>query len=383
MSDHAHTRLRRAQRAFLVAAAAGAAGAIALGIHAPEALGTAYRFAVLACLAPCLGSLMYLLISYSTGGQWADGIRPVLALGARAVPWVWAFFIPALVLWPTTARALPADDHFLRIYLSPTALLVRAFVYGLIFVLFARLCRTETSAAGGDSAISENPAAWPPLPHRLHLAGARRAGFGPVGLIVLTFTLHLLAVDAIFSLEPSWYSTSFPLVWMVGQSVSGLALAVLVNLWLGHDPAKAGTAGRAIGLDWGNLLLTSTVFWVYVGFMQFLIIWSGNIPREISWYVHRSSAGWRVVLVVLAVVHLAIPFFALLSRRVKQSRRSLAMIAALLLFSQCIYTAWMILPASLVASSWSGLGLAAALLLAGGSLLLNRFLHRLGKSLPS
>ncbi|HEU5078382.1 MAG TPA: hypothetical protein VFT72_04180 [Opitutaceae bacterium] len=290
----------------------------------------AYRFIGAVCLAPCLGCLIFLLISYTTGGQWADAIRPRLARASRLLPWIWLALIPGVILEKFPIRHDTSSDAFLRIYLTHTGSIVRAFVYLVVFAGFAWFCRTSRETKSQTAVY--------------HVRGARHPGFGPVGLIVLVFTLHLLAVDWIFALEPKWTSTGFPLVWMAGQAISGLSLTVFLALRADADPARHGAAERALGLDWGNLLLTSTVFWVYVGFLQFLIIWSGDIPREISWYVHRAVAPWPYVLVALAVVHLAIPFFALLSQRLKTSRRGLSAIAAILFCSQIVYTAWMILP---------------------------------------
>ena len=37
------------------------------------------------------------------------------------------------------------------------------------------------------------------------------------------------------------------------------------------------------------------MLWAYFSFSQFLIIWSGNLPEEIPWYIHRLQSGWRFV----------------------------------------------------------------------------------------
>lgn len=306
-----------------------------------------YRFVGAVCLAPCVGCLIFLLISYCTGGQWADAIRPRLALGARLLPWVWLLLIPGIALETTPTRIDQVSDAFLRSYLSREGSIIRAIIYLLFFAAYAWLSREDRIAALVPPAkLSAEEMSDQTELRPFQVRGARHPGFGPIGLIILVFTLHLLAVDWVFNLEPKWTSTGFPLVWMAGQAISGLSLTLLLTLRAGADPSRRGAAERALGLDWGNLLLTSTVFWVYVGFMQFLIIWSGNIPREISWYVHRAAAPWPLVLAALAIVHVAIPFFALLSQRLKTSARGLRAIAAILFGSQIVYTAWMILPSA-------------------------------------
>src|SRR5437763_78365 len=60
---------------------------------------------------------------------------------------------------------------------------------------------------------------------------------GPVGLIVLVFLLHLLAEDWLSALQPGWHSTAFPLVWMTGQALAGLACAVFFALMCDESDA--------------------------------------------------------------------------------------------------------------------------------------------------
>ncbi len=96
--------------------------------------------------------------------------------------------------------------------------------------------------------------------------------------------------------------------------------------------------------DLGNLLLAFLMIWVYFAFSQFLIIWSGNIPAEVSWYVRRAAGGWPLVTVTLVGLHFVVPFLLLLSREQKRRPRRLASIAVLLLLAQLIETFWLIAP---------------------------------------
>ena len=63
-----------------------------------------------------------------------------------------------------------------------------------------------------------------------------------------------------------------------------------------------------------------TMMWAYLAFWQLLVIWSGDLPHEISWYLHRIAGGWRWVLVFLVLFHFFGPFFLLLSRQMKRTR---------------------------------------------------------------
>jgi hypothetical protein len=101
-----------------------------------------------------------------------------------------------------------------------------------------------------------------------------------------------------------------------------------------------------IGIDWGNLLLATLMFWAYVTFCEFLIIWAGNLPAETSWYLHRTVGAWRWVICLVAVAGVALPFFLLLSRRVKGRSKSLALAALLVLAAQWLYLVWVVVPSS-------------------------------------
>ena len=66
------------------------------------------------------------------------------------------------------------------------------------------------------------------------------------------------------------------------------------------------------------------MLWAYFAFSQFLIIWSGNLPEEIPWYVHRTKGGWQWLGLALVVFHFVVPFLLLLSRDLKRNSRMLA-----------------------------------------------------------
>jgi hypothetical protein len=309
---------------LLVGAGVGAMAIAWLAFFSPSALPAALRLALFACLAPALGSLLFALIHELTGGEWGDALRPFLAAGVRLAPRIWLLALPLIAFsgdW--SSPAWPAYD-------SRGMLLARSVIYALIFF----------GLAGALLKPGRNPAVW----------------VGPAGLILVVFALHLLAEDWLASLEPHWHSTAFPLVWMTGLAVAGLALAILAALACGISPRQKRESSDSLGVDWGNLLLAAVVFWCYVAFAQFLIIWAGNLPREIVWFEHRTRGAWALVPPVLAVIHFLLPLAVLLSRSFKRSPGMLAAVAATLLVAQGMYAAWMILPA------FASKGLAAAAL---------------------
>src|SRR5262249_25910428 len=96
--------------------------------------------------------------------------------------------------------------------------------------------------------------------------------------------------------------------------------------------------------DLGNLLLAFVMLWAYFSFSQFLIIWAGNLPQEISWYIVRTETSWRYVGVFLIVFHFALPFVLLLSRAVKRHGETLLKVVVAIIFVRAVDLWWLIAP---------------------------------------
>jgi hypothetical protein len=352
LSDaYASPRIERFARWTAVVAGLAAFGLICIE---PGDFSIAYRFVVFVAMAPAVGCLIFTLIHRLTGGEWAEGLRPFLWAGVSLLPWIWLFALPILFL--------PYGLNHLALETTPTAkgyeglpmVAVRSVVYAVIF-FWLRWAVSPTERT--NRLPIRDPRPWA----------------GPVGLLVLVFTLTLLGDDWIASLDPGWHSTGFALVWMTGQAVAGLSLALLASLACGAQADSLGKADQPRGIDWGNLMLATLLAWCYVAFAQFLIVWAGNLPAEISWFTHRSQGVWSAVPLFLAVFTFLLPFGLLLSRKFKARTAGLAAVTGLLLLGQGIYTAWLILPAAGRLSS-AGCFLVIVLLAAGGGVFVERYL---------
>src|SRR6185437_12202705 len=96
--------------------------------------------------------------------------------------------------------------------------------------------------------------------------------------------------------------------------------------------------------DLGKLMLALVMTWAYFSFSQFLIIWAGNLPEEIPWYLTRLNGGWQYVGLLLVVGHFALPFALLLSRDLKRNFKLLASIAVFILFMRLVDLYWLTAP---------------------------------------
>jgi hypothetical protein len=118
--------------------------------------------------------------------------------------------------------------------------------------------------------------------------------------------------------------------------------------------------------DLGNLLLAFIMVWTYFSLSQFIIIWSGNLPSEISWYEPRLSNGWQFVALAIVAICFVAPFFFLLSRDVKQSIWPLAGVAMIVLVGYGLNMYWTLVPAFHPLEPGDHLASASGLLTVGG-----------------
>ena len=97
--------------------------------------------------------------------------------------------------------------------------------------------------------------------------------------------------------------------------------------------------------DLGGLLLAFVLLWVYMSYSQYIVIWSGDLPSEISFYLHRQKDGWKVFAWGLILLHFALPFLLLLFGGVKRKAGGLIWIAGMLLIAHLLHYFWMVVPA--------------------------------------
>ena len=174
------------------------------------------------------------------------------------------------------------------------------------------------------------------------LAKANKLG-GP-GLIIFAITITAASTQWVMSVEPSWASTMFPVIFAVNQFLTAFAFCLALFLLIVGRPPFAAVMRPKFQLDMGTLLLAFTMFWSYTSFSQFMLVWIGNLPEEIPFFLRRSAGGWWWVSAALCVFHFAVPFLLLLFRDIKLHPVRLRVVAVYLLFICAIDVMWWVAP---------------------------------------
>jgi hypothetical protein len=164
------------------------------------------------------------------------------------------------------------------------------------------------------------------------------------GVILYILAMTFAAIDWVMSLSPRWASTIYGFLFVAGQAIAamGLMIAVIVLL-AGSEPFQGIIKKRHLH-DLAKLLFAFNMLWAYFAFSQLLIIWSGNLPEEITFYRSRLNGQWGVVAVIVLLFSFAIPFLLLLSRDVKRTASVVSKIAVWMIFMRLVDLYWMTRP---------------------------------------
>ncbi len=290
----------------------------------------AYLVAFVFWLGLSLGCLAILMVHHLAGGRWGYVVRRFLEAGTRTLPLMAMLFVPLLfgtgVLYEWTHET---QLHH-RAYLNLPFFLVRAGIYfaawlGLMWALDRAADRQDREPG--------------------KVVTRRLTGLSAGGLIAYGLTATFAAIDWVMSLEPHWFSSIFGVLFIAGQVLSAFAFVIVALTWQMKHPPLAGAVAPQQLHDLGNFLLTFVIFWAYVTFSQYLIIWMGNLPEEITWYTSRLAGGWRWLALALIVLHFFVPFLLLLSRDVKRRPTPLAVVAGGVWLMGIAVTYWLVVPA--------------------------------------
>jgi hypothetical protein len=342
--------------AIAIGALGVAASAAALFL-APAAFFPSWLFACMFCLGLTLGCQAILMLHHVTGGAWGVPLRRSLEAASRTLPVVGLLFLPLffglskLYEWarPEEVAKDPILAHKAP-YLNVPFFSGRALVFfaaWLAFSLFLNRWSREQDEAPKRG-----------LTRRLQLLSS-------AGLVVYGLTITFFAIDWVMSLEPHWYSTMYGVLYITGQSLSGFAFIVAVTVFLSRHEPLSGFVRPGHLHDMGKLMLAMVMLWSYVAFSQYLIIWAGNLPEEIPWYLKRLQGGWGMFGAAIVLLHFVLPFLLLLPATANKNPRILVFVAMLVVAMRLVDVFWMVRPASSPARfalSWTDVAAPAAVL---------------------
>ncbi|MBS1823137.1 MAG: hypothetical protein JST61_14385 [Acidobacteria bacterium] len=303
------------------------------------------------------GGLAMLMLQYVSGGKWGLLLRRPLEAMSRTLKLVAVLVIPVLVLmkhlyqwaaFPNAAataeahaKGLMTQEQMLTAN-AKHAMLSPGSAIGQTIVIFAVL---------GFMAFLLNK--WSLQRDADPLAGTQESfdrwrikfeNLSGIGILIYVILLTDGAILWIKSLDVTWYSSIYGLQFLVGQGYQVLALGILSVVLLSRFQPMKTLLRVTEQHDLGKFLFAFVMLNIYLCFAEFLIIWSGNVPDEIPWYMARVQGGWWVICSLDFICHWLIPFVLLLSRDLKRNKSKMIWLTCWMIFARCLDMFWLIEP---------------------------------------
>jgi len=319
------------QKRYLIVGIVGAIACVAGFVMQPEQFLRGYLIGYMLWLGLSLGCMALLMVQHLSGGLWGLSIRRILEASSKGLPLMAVLFLPIalgrhyLYAWMSDATLTEHNAWYLNMPFWWGRLVLYFVVWlGIAYVLNNR------------SALQDEPLT-PATQPRFQL-------FSGIGLLLYSLTISFAAVDWVMSLDPHWGSTIYGMIFMAGEGLSALAFCIIMlTVLTGYSPMREIIKAEQFH-DLGKLMLAFVMLFAYFSFSQWLIIWAGNLPDEISFFLNRIRGGWGIVALAIILFHFALPFALLLSRDLKRDGRRLIWLAVMLMFMRLVDIYWYVVP---------------------------------------
>jgi hypothetical protein len=293
-----------------------------------------------------VGCLAWLGITYVTGASYGVLLSRLFEAATRTLPLLMALFAFIVVgvfiadaspyPWSKPASTYVEGPGLSELeakfsdWCNPKGFLIRTAIYfavwGILIFFFNK---------------------WSVQVEQTNDLKARRFTENLAGPAIMCFALGNMfaSTDFAMSLELSWFSTMFPLIYCINQLLTCLCFCIAVFITISTVPSVKQALRPKFQIDMGSMMLALTLVWSYMSFCQFLLVWVGNLPEEIAFFVKRTRGGWEYVSRTLCVLHFALPFLLLLFRDVKLHPKRLRAVAILIMSMCALDVVWWIEPA--------------------------------------
>ena len=299
-----------------------------------------YLVAFMFFLSISLGAMFFVILHYLVGSTWSVAIRrvaellmaPITLLGVLSLPILVPLLLGGAELYSWNNAELRVTDPLVAgktPYLNAPFFVLRCMIYFAawagISAYFSRLSRRQDEVPG------------PELTERM------RRSSGPA-MLAFAVTVNFAAFDLLMSLDPHWFSSIFGIYFFAGCAVAIFA-ALPIVLFVAQRYGRMCTEVTVEHYhDLGKLLFGFTCFWGYIAFSQYILIWYANIPEETFWYAARQEGVWAAISLALILGHFVLPFFGMMSRKVRRNRTVLVGWACVLLLMHWVDLIWLVLP---------------------------------------
>jgi hypothetical protein len=267
------------------------------------------------------GAVTFVAVLNVTDSAWGRPLKRLAEAFGAFLPVAyllfWVLFFGRTYLFPWIEGPQPLRQAWLNVpffFARNGAGLLLLTAAALLMIRFS--LRADHAWSEGAAARTGEVFAIPP-----GTDWKRQRILSPILLIAYSFVLTLVGFDLVMSLDPHWYSSLFGAYFFVGCFYTGIvALCLLSLITSGKEGLKDHVRPRNFH-DLGKLVLAFCLFTGYLFYAQFLTIWYGNVPEETRYVILRVKlTPWEPLAWVTLFMIFLVPFFVLLSRKIKVQR---------------------------------------------------------------
>ena len=324
----------------------GVLAAVALLISNPQRFFHGYMVAYIFWLSLTMGCFGLTLVQHVVRSSWGAPILRFLEAGTSNLWLMFLLTIPLLytiwtqngIIYPWADPAIVHSNHHLEgksFYLNKEFFTGRIILYFLVWIVISWKLRGWSKLE--DETLSRD-------------VNQARVNLSAPGIVIFAVTLTFAFTDLVMSLDPLWFSTIWGIWWMVCCGLTASAFVVFVLSLLTNVKPYSDVITPGLFRDLGNILLAFTMFWGYISLSQWLIIYSGNLPEEIGFYIQRGLGAnapvglWWALGVFIVFAQFFMPFLLLLSGRTKRTPEILGKLALWILFVRVLDVLWTVMP---------------------------------------
>jgi len=352
---------------FVVYSICGVANSLADPEHGTRDWFMAYLCGFIFWTSLPFGSLALSMIGFITNASWGIVFRRIFQASIRTLPVLFALGLPVILSlflfdgkqspfwwadqsWEGDVSAVASQWHLREeavievqhkrhdfLSASPSALggfPIRFIIYFAIIGVFARGVLKHAKA------YEEN---------KTEETLGKLQGVSAPGILVWALTMAVFCTDWVMSVEPVWASSMFPVVFGMNQFLTTLSFSALLFYTLTKGKLEVmAIIKEKFRIDIGSLIFGFTMLWAYSSFCQYMLVWAGNLPEEIPYYIKRGGGdpptAWVWLSYTLMLFHWFVPFIVLLFREIKTNPRTMQIMTSMLLTVCALDVVWWIVP---------------------------------------
>jgi len=285
-----------------------------------------------------IGASFFFAIQYVAQAGWSAAFKRIPEAIMGYIPVAGVFFLLLFFgmhnVFEWTHEEVVQHDHLLAHkspYLNEPFFFIRVIVFFGAWSLLTRFLRKlslkEDVSGGMDYFIKSEL-------------------YSKIFIFVVALSFSLFATDMLLSLEPHWFSTIFAARSFISSFLHGSAVIALMVIWLNHT-GYLKMLNKSHLHDFTRYIFMTSIVWGYFTFVEFMLIWYGNIPEETFYFAKRWDGAYMVLFFVSIAINWFLPFIVLMPKSTSRNRKVIVPVIILLFIGQYIELYYHIWPATM------------------------------------